>query len=68
MNWWGGPLVRTGRPRPPVRENQLTACAEEPTRESGADKGVRSTICAIARRRQEYVALARTGSHILRYV
>jgi hypothetical protein len=58
---WGGPPggcpLGPGTPssRPCVK-NQSAANTKEPTRGSAADEGVRPTICAIARKREKYVA------------
>ena len=42
--WWGGPLVRAGRPRPALSsKNQVLAKIEGPARGPAADQGVRPT-------------------------
>jgi hypothetical protein len=46
--WWGGPLVRAGRPRPALSsKNQVLATIEAPARgpaaDQSADQGVRPT-------------------------
>jgi hypothetical protein len=58
INWWGGPPGPRGTPSSRrFVKNQSAANTKEPTRGSAAYEGVHPTICAIAPKRERYVAL-----------